>query len=391
MSTFQDREEAVGQICANADQGILLNVYGEAGIGKSRLLSEAVQQLRTKSPPFLVFLVDLRVVANTTPEARPEVALRCLIEEAQNRLSGDWQDPEQVAGQVVAQLSAFIARMPVCLMFDTTEGLQEDMEFWRWMEAHLVGPLAVEGRVRQVFAGRVPVPWRRVEVRRTVRLLPLGPLSPQDAARNLAQEVLEQHNPRLKDDGTLEQAVDLVLEFSFGHPLLSEELAAYVALHWPVLSLYEFRREICEQTVKPFIEQFLFENITSPWDEILWWASVLDWFDATVLQRYLKSVDPLLIKGQPDYFFIQGITRLRIRHTVVWREERGDRLHGVVADIVRHCLQVLDPERYRKACLAAAETLDALANELPAEYSETQQYRQEAEVYRQRTEQEAER
>jgi hypothetical protein len=385
MSTFQDREEAIAQICAESDQSVLLNIYGEAGIGKSRLISEAVDRLRAKSPPPLVLSpIDLQPVADTESYRRPEMVLRKIIARAENRLSDIEQDIDHAAGQVVAKLIELSRRKPVYLMLDTTEALQEDMDFWRWMEAYLVGPLAVERGVRQVFAGRVPVPWRRLEVRRAVKHLPLTPLTPQDGANSLVEEELVQHNPQLSHDETLEQAVSLILEFSFGHPLLSEKLAAYVAPNWPTPTPKEFRREICAEVVKPFVDEFLFEGIDTPWDDILWWASALDWFDATVLQRYLKHVVPQLVEGKPDYFFIQGITHLRIRHTVVWREERGDRLHGVVANIVRQCLEVLDPARYRQACQAAADTLEDLAKEFPAEYPEVEQYRLEAKEYRQR-------
>jgi len=388
MPAFQNRERELEQICADTDRVVLLNVYGEAGIGKSRLLDEAAQRMRAKSPPALVLQVDIKSLVASASAGRPDGVLRSLISQEASLSSDDLRDTEQVAGQVVAQLSALAGHRSVVLMFDTTEVLQEDMGFWRWMEEHLVGPLAVEGQVRQVFAGRVPVPWRRIEARRALELLPLSPLSPQDAARDLIREVLQTQNPDLEDDKT-EDAIGLVLEFSFGHPSLSEELAAGVASRWTASPPAAFKHELCERVVKPFVEQYLFEDIEPPWKEILWWASVLDWFDATVLQRYMGRVAPVLVEGQPDYFFIQGITRLRIHNTVVWREEHGDRLHGVIGDIVRHCLRVMDPERYRGACTAAAKTFEALANEFPDGDPDAEQYCLEAEMYRQRAEQEA--
>jgi hypothetical protein len=389
MPAFQNREEELERICTDTDQVALLDVYGEAGIGKSRLLDEAAQRMRAKSPPALVLKVDFRPLAGELA-ARPESILHSLSAQAQGRLGDEWRDLGHVDDQVVARLSALTGRMPVLLMFDTTEVLQKDMDFWRWMEEHLVGPLAVEGQVRQVFAGRVPAPWRRIEVRRALELLPLDPLSPQDAAQRLIQEVLQTQNPALEEGRTLEQAIGLVLEFSFGHPLLSERLATDVASRCSALPLDTFKRELCEQVVRPFVEQHLFEGVEHPWNEILWWASVLDWFDVTVLQCYLRRVAPVLIEDKPDVFFIQGITRLRIHNTVVWREEHGDRLHGVIGDIVRHCLEVVDPERYRRACRAAAETFEALVSEFPENDQDAQQYYLEAEMYRQRAQQEAE-
>ena len=380
-ATFRNREAALNQICADTDQNMLLNIYGEIGIGKSRLLQEAIYRLHQKAPPPLVLCVDMKDIST----GQPETVLRALISQAQGHLKPTEQSVEQVADEIVTQLSALAGHTPVYLVFDTTEIFQQNMDFWRWMESHLVGPLVIEGQVRQLFAGRVPVPWRRVEVRRIVKLLPLQPLSLENEGRNLVSEVLQKKNPALTEAEDLEKVVDLVLEFSLGHPALSEKLSDYVAPHWPASPLDEFKKSLCRKVVKPFIEQNFFKNIDHPWGEILWWASALDWFDVTVLQRYLKHVAPELVKDQADYFFIQGISRLRVYHTIIWREERGDRLHGVVGRIVRHCLEILEPERYQQACQAAAETLEALADEFSEDYPEYQEYHQEAEDYRQRT------
>jgi len=384
ISTFQNREEALNELCTPVTQSPLLNVYGEAGIGKSRLLKQAVfelQQRRTSAA--LVFRVDLEPLAKIE-SGRVEALLRAIIEQSQGRLHSVWHNVEQVAGKLVIQLSDLAAHTPVYLMFDTTEALQEDMVFWEWLQEHFIEPLVIDGRVKQIFAGRVPVPWRRFELRRNVKLLPIGPIKTYTAITDLIKEQLEKGNPNLQDDNVRDEAVDLVLEFSFGHPGLSEKIAEYVAPRWPVESPEDFEIELCKDVVKPFINQFLFEDIEPLWNEILWWASVLDWFDTTILQRYLGQLELEQVKGEPDYFFIQGIARLRTKNTVVWREEHGDRLHGVLRDIVRQCLKTMDPARYRKACSKVAETFQSIADEFVDEKDYAEQYSKQAELYQRR-------
>jgi hypothetical protein len=380
-STFQDREEALKEICAPVSQSLLLNVYGEAGIGKSRLLKEIYKELeKHETSPPMVLLVDMEDLKDIPADQRKEALLHKIVEESQNRIKDIGQD----AARVVIQLNDLAKHVPVYLMFDTTEALQEAMSFWDWIQEDLVEPLVIEGKVKQIFAGRVPVPWRRFELRRTVKLLPLGPIKPYSAITHLIEENLKQANPTLHNEEILGQAIDLVLEFSFGHPGLSEKIALYIAPRLSTTSQSISRTELCKQVIEPFINEFLFGDVEPPWIDILWWASVLDWFDPTILQRYLTHIAPDLAQGQADYFFIQGITRLRTRNTVVWREERGDRLHGVIHDIVRQCLKTLDPKKYIKACEAAAQTFREIGDEFPEGEEAQQDFYNEAQSYEKR-------
>ncbi|MFX1554537.1 MAG: HEAT repeat domain-containing protein, partial [Promethearchaeota archaeon] len=246
--------------------------------------------------------------------------------------------------------------VPVVLMFDATEVLKSDTELCHWMEWNLIDPLA-KSQVRQVFASRVPMRWRSFHVRRVMSAMILDPLSLQDTARNLVREMLQQHNAHLKSEET-EQAIRLVLAFSFGNPLLSEEIAGHVAKRWTMTTTDRLKRDLCKQVVKPFIERCFLGDIEQPWDKIVWWISVLDRFDVAMLRRYLSQVVPILTTDWSVGFILDGLGQMTDLGLVVWQDEGGYRLCGAIEDIVRHCLATLEPERYRRACQAAAQAFE---------------------------------
>lgn len=383
---FKDREEEIGLIISAVAEAPLLDIYGVAGIGKSRLIEEAGLRLRDREPQAVLIQVDL-VDLPPDPPGRPEAFLRSLIAQEPTRLQGAWQNTEQVAAEVVVQLNDIASKLtpatPIYLFVDTTEVVQEDMDFWTWMENNLVGPLVVTGQVQQVFAGRTPVPWRRFEVRRAVKLLSLGPLPPEEAARELIVEILKLRNPNLLPE-VIQQAVPLLTDLSFGHPRLSEDLIEYAASRLPqALQQPEaFQRELSQEIVVPFADSYLFEDIPAPWPEILRWASVLRQFDPLLLRRYLTKVDKSLVADKQDYFFVQGLAMLRIRYATIWHAGEGTVVHGILRDILRRNLQILRPDDFRQACQAAAAVYDELADEFPSESEEANRYRNEAEQYR---------
>lgn len=381
---FQDREIELETLISRIAGASLLNIYGVAGIGKSRLLKQAATQIKAKHPGAVVIQVDLQFLP-TDSFSRPAALLKAIATQAPSQLRGVWQDTEQVAREIVDQLNglASAAVTPVYLMLDTTESLQEDVGFWRWAEKNLIGPLAIEDEVRQVLAGRVPAPWRRYEVRHALQLLPLDPLPKEDAAKQLIYDVLLLNSPQLSPQFAL-QAVPILLDLSFGHPLLSEELAADAASRLPAAlqNQDEFRRILSEQVVYRFIDDFLFKDVDSKWCQVLRWASVLDSFDAPMLHRYVGRLDDQLAE-KPVLFFIRGVAEMRIQHALVWHEEQGYVVHGILQDVLRRNHEILDPEHYRQACQAAAEVYEEIAHDL-AELPEARLYREQAKKYRAR-------
>lgn len=394
-TSFFDREAELQQVCAGVDMP-LLNIYGEAGIGKSSLLSEVEARLKMRDGPVLILRADLSSLADCEPANRPQTLLRQLIApvvEAERLEQISQRDVDEAADELVTVLTRRAAQgEAVVLMYDETEKVQEDAAFWKWLETALIGPLVAEGLARQVLAGRVPAPLKRFENRRVVRLIELEPLSVTADARALAEQIIRETAPP-SGSHQMECAVDLVLDLSRGHPALTIELSRHVAAHLTEIqpgqsdagsAIAGLRRALCQTVVKPFIDRFFFADMDDTWREILWQASLLDWFTTTILQAYLERAAPALVEGRNEYFFIGGINRLRLRNTVVWRTTRGDSVYGVIAGIVRRCYEVLWPEQYAAALNAAAATLRALTEEFQLDPQEGENYLLTAKSYARR-------
>ncbi len=376
---FQNRESEMEKLL-NPPSSLIM-VYGEAGIGKTRLLKEAAARLRERTPSSLILWVDFDRLAELSPQPQADL-LRLLIEEAEGELRGAWRTEREAAPGIVEQLTDRARLVPVVLIFDNTEALQEKGSFWRWLELHLIGPL-LGGDSQVIFAGRIPQPWRRYEIRQALTALPLSPLNLETASNELIFDVLSQANPSLDVEGR-RAAVTLINDLAFGHPGLSEKIASYVAPRWPPADLEAFQVEVCKEIVKPFIQETFFADVAPPWDDWLWYLSVLDWFDTTILPSYLKQLTPQKVEDKPDYYFIQEISHLRVKKQILWREERGDCMHGVIGKIVEQCLKILEPERYRRANNAAAETFADIAAQFEDAPDIQAQYNRQVNTYRKR-------
>ncbi len=331
----------------------------------------------------MVIKVDLKPWADTPPGWQKAI-LRELIGQGRLSASDPGQSAEEVAGGVVAQLNELAQRVTIVLIFDSTDALHQKKSFWTWLENHLVIPLVVDRGVRQIFSGRLPAPFYEFNVRTARTLHALSPLFPPECVQRLMIEQLQQASLSV-GTSELEDGVRSAAAMAFGHPLLAEKLANHLGRAWPPQFDDAWSRETCEQVLKPFIDDFLLADIDQPWKDIVWSISVLDSFDMSVLQRYLERFSSDLLRGRREDFVIQGLQALRLQYTLLWQAENGYRLCGVIQDIIRHCLHVLDADRYRDACESAAATFEELASLFLDGDEEGRRYQTEADDYRRRT------
>jgi hypothetical protein len=358
----------------------VLILYGVKGIGKTRLIEEAIRQLNTPRPfggRAVTFLIDCDELKLPTPDA----LLQTIIVQGNEYLSGSWRSTDQAVHAIVDQLARLaVEEGSVYLFFDTTEALQTEERFWRWLESSLVVPLIPAAQVRFVFSGRVPAPWRSYEVRRALDYIQLDALPKEEAALALLEDCFRLYNGHL-EPRMIEAALPLLYEISQGHPGLSEQLVRATVPLLPELGerVDDLERVLRAEVVESFIKEDLYGNLDPPWPEILTWASVLDDFDAYTLERYIHRVPELdaQVSGAPAYFYNQGVAEMRNRHALVWHSGQGYALYGVLQKIVRSQFEKLHSEQYERACRAAADTYQEFA-EMVQQESEIARYREKA-------------
>jgi hypothetical protein len=399
VSTFQDRVLELTAMTAGPSEGVrVLNFHGEAGIGKSRLLKEGAARL-SANPQALVLRTDLTALSSQR-EGRSLTLLRQLTEgSAQLAIAAD--DSDTIAAQLVDRLNMVASDRRVTVLVDTTEAIQDDTGFWQWFERSLLSPLISEGNVLVVLAGRLPAPIRLVEVRRYLKVWPLEPLPIKDDARQLVREVLTAtpgsfalDDPRETKRGTklADEFADLVLSFSHGHPRLSEEIAQFLAVPGNQEPADSLRRRVAEEVVRPFIDRelFPFRPDMARWRPLMEWASVLDWFDATVFYHF-----DLALSGsqQPEiewqYDFVKAMAQLRAPYAVVKWEGAGYTLVGTIKSIVASYMQAARHVEYIRSLRAAVEVFDQIVEDLFADNPQAgEPYGKAARSYEQRLERE---
>jgi hypothetical protein len=403
--SFQDRWRELDEICTCRTN--VLNFYGEAGIGKTRLLNEAAHALRRRNHNALVLRVDLAALPQQQ-EGRPLGLLNRLAEQAPE-LGPVAGEAGAAAEQMAKRLNSIAADRRVTLMFDTTDDLQ-DPTFWHWFEKSFISPLAVGGSVQVSLTGRLPAPIRLVQVRRHLKVWPLEPLPVDHEARALVREALEMEArsgsaPEVQGTHWLspvkvEEFTALTLEFSCGHPLLSKRIACYLARAADQESIPALRIRIAKEVVGPFIDKDLlpFEADMAHWRPILMRACALDWFDSSVLYRLCVGVDRFLmdmletewecefVMETPaiewEYEFFKAIPRLRSPYAVVEWQGMGYTLVSAIKRIVAKYMQVARRTEYIGALDVAAEVFNGLADEFFADDPQAAEpYRQAARTY----------
>lgn len=398
VPSFQGRKKEINLVCTQKGKPPQLVCFsGEAGIGKTRLLAEIAAELRGRSRLALVSYVDLASLKGDVLAERVDSLLEILGRSTDGRLRDINHTIESGAVDravdIVEQLRVLPGPAPV-LIFDTHEAIYDDMPFRDWFEKHLVSPLLNTRRVRIVFAGRVLVPWRTHAVRqfgsRSYGLEPLAVARSEQPAKNLVRNVLNQQNPTITSPQPLDSLVTLVLDLSCGHPKLSTELACWLVEdnRWKDERHQTLRVQMAQDVVRPFVEGKLFSDTDQDWVQILQLASILPWFDSTILREYLHSVEPGLAPIAWDAFFNQGVDQLRRQVAAVTWVQGGYRLNGVICDITRRCLELTNLDLYQRAVAAATELWQRLIDDLELDSETYRRFEGELRDFRRSTGQE---
>jgi hypothetical protein len=382
---FQNRVDELKKISDPPVASLVLDIYGEAGIGKSRLLMEARERCRQAGRT--VLLIDLNVA---DPGDLTGLVTKALVEVPEPLRIG-WAGPEDAAARIVRWLAeAAQVKEPAYLMLDTTEHLQNEDAFWRWLEANLIAPLLVQNKARVlvVCAGRMPAPWRRFEVRRRVSTLALQPLPPGAGAEDLLQAALQPCRGVLTDE-EWSALLAMLSDLAFGHPRLSLDLTQYctsslkAGLSAALADPDALRHTLCRNVVAPTARDYFYQGLDPTWIAALEWASVLRQFDAQLLREYVEACDPDLTVCHNELDFVTGLMELRSRHALIWQAGSGYTVHGVLGQIIRRNMQILEPERYGTACRAAAALFSRMAKQSQPRSPDRQRYRETAREYEQ--------
>lgn len=169
MLTLQNRERDLDRIYADDAQIVLLGVYGEAGIAKSRLLDEVERRMRAKYPGALVLKVGFKPSADASADRLISV-LHSLAAQPPDLLGDHWQRLEWDAEQVETSLNLLDGHRLVILVYDASEMLQRDRGLERGMRRQCSTPdnrrllikVQEDGDDKRVSLALVVRKWPRV-------------------------------------------------------------------------------------------------------------------------------------------------------------------------------------------------------------------------------------
>jgi len=343
--TFVNREYEIGIVEERVDiiryggtvfQAVI-NFFGVVGIGKTMLVQETYKRMRAYGTPCA--LVDfarddkyrhlIRGPVTLLEDVAASVANRVELQplDLQDLCASFWKEyrAEKPEPALVEQrdrvteafldyadrLLRHLERVPMVLLFDTTEAAEQ--EVLDWLEREIFIPLLRTERVVIVIAGRVPWRLKEFQVRRRTyqyRLQPFG--------KEMAEKQLRDYR----------RLTPKIIEVTFGHPDANRRVVERVyeleQTEGP-LDSQQFdahKAELVGELVKGLIDDRVLADLPVEVRQALHLIAPLRQFDVSALRSLLIHFLPKEFEDKSGHYFLTMIRRMVETTVVQWDSAR---------------------------------------------------------------------
>jgi len=303
-------QEALRAIRADrTPRAIVLEFYGLAGLGKTRLLKENREQCRQAGVPFA--FADLS--GARTPDQLMDHLMRQLdlqgfmlpnglevVFDAYWHATGE-ANLQPVANEFVRYLEAILHRPQLlALILDTTNACSES--FLQWLSRDILLPLCGYNRLLVILAGRAKVEDWAPEFRQVPESFEIKPFTVQET---------EEHIRHLPNGAQYAPAAKEVQKLTWGHPYSNEAIVYWLnQLGIDASHIVDNRVELARCLRTAIIEGYIMKSL-EPWlHSLLEVAAIPRRFDGYVLKTLIANFLPELDGNRPMQYYIVRIADL---------------------------------------------------------------------------------